>query len=86
MSKKYKVRKKTWIDPNTSGFIFTELYHDEDQYYESTLKMADCSRIVQFDTYISSKKDRRATLKKLNIMINNITELRDAILEIEENK
>jgi len=73
-------KSKKWLDPNTTSFIFTEIEFDYS--WGAQLKMGDCNRIVNYDVYIDSPKARKRTVRKLNIMIEEIMELKDQIEEI----
>ncbi len=80
MSKKKKYCSKKWIDPSTTGFIQTEVEFGYS--WGATFKMADCSRIINLDVYIDDEKSRKKTLKKLNIIRDEVTNLISAIEDI----
>lgn len=78
MANKIQHKSKKWIDPNTSGFIYTQVEHD-DGYLCATLKLADCARIVSFDVYIDSKKARDKTVKKVQLMVDEMTKFNEIL-------
>jgi hypothetical protein len=51
-------------------------YHDP----EITLELSDCSRTVSFEFDLSTSKDRRAAIYKINLMADTINAFRDALL------
>ncbi len=80
MANKKGYNSKKWLNPDTTAFIHTEVCFDYS--WGGTLKIADCSRIVNMDVYIDDEKGRKKTLKKLNIMRDEITNLISAIEDI----
>ncbi len=71
-------KSKKWIDPNTTGYIYTEVGH-EDGYKTAELKLADCSRIVSFDVYIGSPRARYKTLKKVQLIIDELNKFKEVL-------
>ncbi len=65
------------MSKNTTGFIFTEVEHDYS--WEAQLKIGDCSRIVSLDVYINDEKDRKKSLKKIDLIISELTKFKSAI-------
>ncbi len=78
MAKKKAYRSKKWLTAETTGFIFTEVEFDYS--WGATLKIGDCTKIVSLDVYIDDEKARKKTLKKLNLIRDEIANL---ILEVE---
>lgn len=68
MSHKADYKSKVWLNPETTAFIFTEVFRDYEKSY-ATLKMADCSRIVEFDAFIWSEEKRDELVEKISIMM-----------------
>jgi len=81
MDKKKLYRSKKWLNPETTAFMFTEVLFDYS--WGATLKMGDCNRIVNFDVYIDDEKARKRTLKKLNLMRDELSNLIGAIEDIK---
>ncbi len=75
---KINYKSKKWIDPNTTGFIYTLIEHD-DGYRTAQLKLADCSRIVSFDVYIDSPRARYKTLKKVQLIIDELRKFKEVL-------
>ncbi len=69
--KRKAYRSKKWLTPETTGFIFTEVLFDYN--WNATLKIGDCSRIVDLDVYIEDEKARKKTLKKLLLLEKEIS-------------
>ena len=78
MSIKTLLKSKKWIDPNTTGFIYTKVESD-DGYKQAELKIADCSRIVSLDVYIDSAKARDKTLRKVRLIVEELTKFKDTL-------
>lgn len=68
MSHKANYKSKVWLNPETTAFIFTEVFRDYERSY-AILKMADCSRIVEFDAYIYTEEKRDELVEKVSIMM-----------------
>ena len=79
MSTKVVLHSKKWIDPATTGYIYTHIEHD-DGYRTAELKLADCARIVNFDVYIDSKKARDKTVKKVQLMIDEMSKFNEVLM------
>ncbi len=76
--KNYKKISKKWIDPNSTGFIFSRVEKQDGRSW-AELKLGDCSRIVSFDVYVDSELDRKATLKKVDLIIKEMSLFRDRV-------
>jgi hypothetical protein len=48
-------------------------------YVHVDLTLADCSRVVSFDFNLSSAKDRANSLHKIDILVDSLTQFRDAL-------
>ena len=72
---------KKWLNPDTTAFIFTEVFRDYERSW-ATLKMADCSRIVEFDAHIYTKDKRDALAKKVDILISELEKFKEEIEEL----
>ncbi len=75
---KINYKSKKWIDPHTTGFIYTLIEHD-DGYRSAQLKLADCARIVNFDVFIDSVKARDKTIKKVQLMIDELSKFNEVL-------
>jgi len=80
---KYKIdySSKQWLNPDTTAFIFTEIFRDYERSY-ATLKMADCNHIVEFDAYIVTEDKRDALVKKVDIMIKELARFNKELGEL----
>jgi hypothetical protein len=77
-----KWKKRTWLNPLASGdngYLITGQETDE----EGFLKLADCNRIISLNLWFDTKKDKAEVVKKLGILIDDITVLRDKLLEVD---
>lgn len=48
-------------------------------YVHVDLTLADCSRVVSFDFDLSSAKQRANSLHKINVLVDSLTQFRDAL-------
>jgi len=80
MNKKKPYRSKKWLNPETTAFIFTEVEFDYS--WGATFKMGDCNRMISLDVYVDDEKARKKTLKKLNLMRDELTNLISAVEDI----
>lgn len=71
-SHKLDYKSKVWLNPDTTAFIFTEYFRDYEKSYV-TLKMADCRHVLEFDAFINSEDERDKLLKKISIMIDELS-------------
>ncbi len=75
-NKKDKLYIKKWLNPDSTAYIYARVPADRSW---ATLKLGDCSRIVDFDIEYDDAQEKRKTLKKLDIMLDTIQKLRDEI-------
>lgn len=73
------VRRK-WLNPPNSyntGYIKYGVYPDNNEmiYSDIGLKLADCSRIIEFEFSFGTKKERKISMKKLAIFRESLEEL-----------
>ena len=82
---KYKYTRK-WLNPPTSvytGYIQTGVNVDR-EWIDIRLKIADCSRIVNFDfDDTDTKKGRKAAIKKLKIIRDSVQDLIDKVVDVD---
>lgn len=90
MTTKYASRKWLNTDKKMTAFISVEFDVDEGfivgetnpyDFSSASVSIADCSRIVTLDLPTNRKKHRKASLKKLEILITELMKLQDAIYE-----
>lgn len=78
---KYLINTKKWLNPTTTSFVYASI-EEGFGYPYGELKIADCNRIVTLDLAMSTGKERKATLKKLDLLLGTIQQLRDKIEEV----
>ena len=82
LAKIKKWKRRVWLNPLTSGdngYIITGQETDE----EAFLKIADCTRLIELNLWYNSKKEKKDVTKKLNILIKEITFLKERIEKSE---
>ena len=69
----------------STGFtshIFAEVESSNEGEYRwghNMLTIADCRRRVQIEFFLGTKRERRRSLAKINLLINILTRFRDAL-------
>jgi hypothetical protein len=75
-------KRRVWLNPNRSyddGYIITSVDTEGD----FNLKIADCNRIVDLNVYYSTKSEKKRRIRKMNVLIDELTNLRDAMESID---
>ena len=81
----FTLRKRLFLNPISTGhtsYILAEVESSKDGAYKwgnYLLTLADCKRIIQFEFFIGTKQARRIALKKINLLIDVLTQFRDAL-------
>ena len=77
--------KRLFLNPTSTGytsFILAEVESSQDGTYKHgnyLLTLADCKRIIQFEFFLGTKQARRIALRKINLLIDVLTQFRDAL-------
>jgi len=50
-----------------------------DQWGDNMVIIADCKRVIQLEFYLGSKRDRRLSLAKINLLIKILMQFRRAL-------
>lgn len=85
MSKTYTFRKRTFLNPESTNttshvLVFVESSRDgENKWGGNFLILADCSRSIEFEFCLGNAEHRRLSLKKINLLIDTLTNFRDAL-------
>ena len=83
-------RKRTFLDPTSTGntsHILTEVESSRSGEYKwgtYMLTIADCRRRIQLEFFLGTKRARRISLAKINLLIAVLTRFRDALLKENE--
>ena len=78
-------RKRSFLNPistSHTSYIYAEAESSRDGDYRSgnyLLTIADCRRIVRLEFLLSTKRYRRLSLKKINLLIDTLTQFRDVL-------
>src|ERR1044072_46875 len=81
----YTLRKRLFLDPISTGitsYILAEIESSRDGAYKwgnYLLTLADCKRIIQYEFFVGTKEARRIALRKINLLIDVLTQFRDAL-------
>jgi hypothetical protein len=90
MKSLFALRKRLFLTPTSTGntsYIFVEAESSDKGQYKCghyMLTIADCRRRVQLEFALSTKRARRISLAKINLLINVLTRFRDALLKETE--
>ena len=80
-------RKRTFLCPVSTGhtsYILVEAESTRGGEYKwghYMLTLADCRRRVQLEFFLGTKVARRLSLKKINLLIDVLTQFRDALIK-----
>jgi hypothetical protein len=81
----FTFRKRAFLNPISTGqtsFILAEAESSNNGEYKwghYMLTIADCRRRIQLEFFIGTKRARRSSLKKINLLIDVLTRFRDAL-------
>ena len=81
----YTLRKRLFLNPTSTGytsFILAEVESSDDGAYKFgnyLLTLADCKRIIQYEFFLGTKQARRIAVRKINLLIDVLTQFRDAL-------
>ena len=81
----YTLRKRLFLNPTSTSFtsfILAEVESSQDGAYKwgtYLLTLADCKRIIKFEFFLGTKQARRIALRKINLLIDVLTQFRDAL-------
>ena len=81
----YTFRKRLFLNPTSTGYtsyILAEVESSDGGAYNwgnYLLTLADCKRVVQFEFFLGTKQARRIALRKINLLINVLTQFRYAL-------
>jgi hypothetical protein len=92
----YAFEKRTFLNPASTHMTSYILAHVETG-HEAPYKLgdnmviiADCKRAIQLEFFLGTKKHRRVSLAKINLLLDVLTHFRDALAQeivlIEEAK
>ena len=80
-------RKRTFLDPASTGntsHILTEVESSRGGEYKwgtYMLTIADCRRRIQLEFFLGTKRARRTSLAKINLLVGVLTRFRDDLLK-----
>ena len=86
----FTFRKRSFLDPISTGhtsYILAEVESSDNGSYEFgnyLITIADCRRAIRLEFEIGNARNRRLSLKKIDLLIDVLARFRDAIqTEIE---
>ncbi len=81
----YAYLKRAFLNPRSTGFtsyIYAEAENSENGEYKQgnyLLTIADCKRRIDLEFFLGTKRYRRQSLKKLNLMMQVVTRFKEAV-------
>lgn len=79
-------RKRVFLNPTSTGntsHILTEVESSRSGEYKwgtYMLTIADCRRRIQLEFFLGTRRARRISLAKINLLIDALTQFRDALI------
>lgn len=91
MKKKVLFHRKDFInseghlsDASICSSISRSSYSDEKWFWETELKIRDCSNMVYLELELNGDDERKNTIYKLGVLIDHLNDLQEAILNIKD--
>ena len=81
----FTLRKRSFLNPASTGYtsyILAEVESSDGGAYKwgnYLLTIADCKRVIKLEFFLGTKQDRRIALRKINLLIDVLTQFRDAL-------
>ena len=79
-------RKRVFLNPTSTGntsYILAEAESSQNGEYKwghYMLTIADCRRRIQLEFFLGTRRARRISLAKINLLIDVLTQFRDALI------
>lgn len=83
----YAFSKRVFLNPASTqltSYIQAHVqtgYGGPDQWGDNTVIIADCKRVVQLEFFLGSKRHRRMSLAKINLLIKVLMQFRRALIK-----
>jgi len=81
----FSFRKRSFLNPVSTGqtsYILAEIESSRDGEYRwghNMLTIADCRRRIQIEFFLGTRRARRVSLAKINLLIDILTQFRNAL-------
>jgi|ERR1043165_101197 hypothetical protein len=81
----FTLRKRAFLNPISTGhtsFILAEVESSQGGEYRwgnYLLTIADCKRLITLEFFLGTKQARRMALRKINLLIDVLTQFREAL-------
>ena len=92
----YAFSKRAFLNPASTQLTSYIQAHVQtgrdgpDQWGDNLVLIADCKRVIQLEFFLGSKRDRRMSLAKINLLIKVLMQFRRALVKeirlIEDEK
>src|SRR5688572_23645911 len=87
MKSLFTLRKRSFLSPTSTGhtsYVLAEAESSRNGEYKwgnYLLTIADCRRRILLEFFLGTKKDRRISLKKIDLLIEVLTRFRKVLIE-----
>jgi hypothetical protein len=81
----YSYRKRAFLNPvstNHTSYILAFVESSRGGKYkfgDNLIFLADCRRVTELEFFLGTKRDRAISLQKIDLLINTLTDFRDAL-------
>jgi len=81
----FTFRKRAFLQPLSTGansHIVAEVEssdYGEYKHGHNMLTIADCNRVIHFEFFLGTARERKLSLRKINLLISVLTAFRDAL-------
>ena len=81
----YTYRKRAFLNPPSTGhtsYIYAEAENSEQGEYKLgnyVLMLADCRRVVEFEFFLGTKRHRRQSIAKAELLLKTLTDFTQAL-------
>ena len=79
----YAFSKRAFLNPASTHLTsYIQAYvQTDDKWGDNTVLIADCKRVVQLEFFLGSKRHRRISLAKIDLLIKVLTQFRTALAQ-----
>ena len=78
--------RREWLNPEASlhtSYIMAHVENSQggtNKYGSNVVSIADCSRVIQLEFFLGNNKEADASIAKIKLLIETLSQFRDALL------
>ena len=91
MKEKVLLRSRKWLNPPASddtgaisSVVTVDTFVKDSKYVDGSIEIRDCGRSITLSFYALTPSALQRKIKKANLLIDEITKFRDALIEAEK--